>query len=250
MLAEFKNRRRKPEPAAPAESPAAAPALMVDPPTERTDCWQHIGIWGDVSCHELQVHLHCRNCPVYATAAMRLLDSRPPAGYRREWTERMAELAITTDLGTPMLVFRIGDEWLALDISVMEEVGEMRPIHTLPHRREGVLLGVVNVRGELLTCVSVGRLLGIDKGVGTGGLLPRAAAGRLLVVRHQNEHYAFPVTEVRGVQHLALPEAPAEIESEDRILRAAGRGRVMWREQSVCCLDEQKLFAALNRSLA
>jgi hypothetical protein len=24
----------------------------------------------------------------------------------------------------------------------------------------------------------------------------------------------------------------------------------MWREQSVCCLDEQKLFAALNRSLA
>ncbi|MEY4199119.1 MAG: hypothetical protein RLZZ265_859, partial [Verrucomicrobiota bacterium] len=25
---------------------------------------------------------------------------------------------------------------------------------------------------------------------------------------------------------------------------------VMWREQSVCCLDEQKLFAALNRSLA
>lgn len=250
MLAEFKNRRRKPEPAAPAPSTPAEPALMVGMPAGRTDCWQHIGIWGDASCPELQAHLHCRNCPVYAAAAMRLLDSRPPADYRREWTERIAEPATTTDSGTPMLVFRIGDEWLALDISVMEEVGEMRPIHTLPHRREGVLLGVVNVRGELLTCVSVGRLLGIDKGVGTGGLLPRASAGRLLVVSHQSEHYAFPVTEVRGVQHLALPEAPAEIESEDRILRAAGRGRVTWREQSVCCLDEQKLFAALNRSLA
>lgn len=256
MLAEFKNRRRKPEPAPPADPPAPAPvgaaepALMVGGPRGRTDCWQQLGIWGDASCPELQVHLDCRNCPVYAAAALRLLDSRPPADYRREWTERIAEPGTVTDSGTPMLVFRIGDEWLALDISVMEEVGELRPIHTLPHRREGVLLGVVNVRGELLTCVSVGRLLGIEKGVGTGGLLPKASAGRLLVVGHANERYAFPVTEVRGVQRLGLPEAPAEIESADRILRAAGRGRVMWREQSVCCLDGSKLFATLNRSLA
>lgn len=255
MLAEFKNRRRRPESAPPVAPPAppavpAEPALMLGLPAGRTDCWQHIGIWGDASCAELQAHLHCRNCPVYAAAALRLLDSRPPAGYRREWTERIAEPAAATDPGTPMLVFRIGDEWLALDIGVMEEVGEMRPIHTLPHRREGVLLGVVNVRGELLTCVSVGRLLGIDKGVGAGGLLPKASAGRLLVVGQAGERYAFPVTEVRGVQRLALPETSAEIESEDRILRTAGRGRVTWREQSVCCLDEQKLFAALNRSLA
>ena len=250
MLAEFKNRRRKPEPAPPAPAVPAEPALMLGMATGRTDCWQHIGIWGDASCAELQAHLHCRNCPVYAAAALRLLDSRPPADYRREWTERIAEPAATSNPGMPMLVFRIGDEWLALDIRFMEEVGELRPIHTLPHRREGVLLGVVNVRGELLTCVSVGRLLGIDKGVGTGGSLPKASAGRLLVVSLVNERYAFPVTEVRGVQRLALPEAPSGSEAEDRILRAAGRGRAKWQDQSVCCLDEQKLFAALNRSLA
>ena len=97
---------------------------------------------------------------------------------------------------------------IALGIGVMEEVGETRPIHTLPHRREGVLLGVVNVRGELLACVSVGRLLGIEKGVGSSSQLPSRSAGRMLVVSHGGERYAFPVTEVRGVQHLALPAEP------------------------------------------
>lgn len=249
MLSEFKTRRRTHAEAA-APAPPAETALAVGLPAARTDCWQQIGIWGNGSCQELQVHLHCRSCPVYAAAAMRLLDSRPPSDYRREWTERIAELAAVTAAGTPMLVFRIGDEWLALGIGAMEEVGQTRPIHTLPHQREGVLLGVVNVRGELLVCVSVGRLLGIEKGVGAGALLPKASASRLLVVSYQGERYAFPVTEVRGVQHLALPEASVESSTGDRILRTAGRGRAAWRGQSVCCLDEEKLFAALSRSLA
>jgi chemotaxis-related protein WspD len=249
MLSDFKTRRRtSPEAVPPAASAEAA--LAVGLPTARVDCWQQIGVWGDASCPELPIHLHCRNCPVYAAAALRLLDARPPAGYRREWTARIAEPAVATAAGTPMLVFRIGDDWLALGIGVMEEVGEARPIHTLPHRRAGVLLGVVNVRGELLMCVSVGRLLGIEKGVGLGGLLPKASASRLLVVSFQHERYALPVTEVRGVQHLALAETPVDPHTEDRVLRAAGRGRVEWRGQSVCCLDETKLFAALNRSLA
>ncbi len=254
MLSDFKNRRRSDAvvstAAVPTSAPAASPAVSLDAPRPMIDCWQHIGVWGNGSCEELKVHLHCRNCPTYATAAMRLLDSRPPSGYRHEWTEHLAEREVTGPAGTPMLVFRIGDEWLALGIGVMEEVGEARPIHTLPHRREGVLLGVANVRGELLACVSVGRLLGIEKGVGTGSTLPGKSAGRLLVVSHGGERYAFPVTEVRGVQHLVLPAGPPVPAPDDQIMGAAGRSRVEWRGRSVCCLDEAKLFATLNRSLA
>lgn len=149
-----------------------------------------------------------------------------------------------------MLVFRIGDEWLALAIAVMEEVGEARPIHSLPHGRGGVLLGAVNVRGELLACVSVGRFLGIEKGRGAGELLPAKSAGRMLVVSRGGERFAFPVTEVRGVQHLVLPDEPVTGGPDDQVMGAAGRSRVLWRGRSVCCLDEEKLFAALNRSLA
>lgn len=250
MLSEFKNRRR----AAPAVSgetaPVSALAAAQLAPQPVSDCWQSIGVWGNGSCGELKAHLHCRNCPTYAAAALRLLDARPPAGYRHEWTEHLAAKSNTGPAGTPLLVFRIGDEWLALAIGVMEEVGETRPIHTLPHRREGVLLGVVNVRGELLACVSVGRLLGIVKGIGTRTALPGKASGRMLVVSHAGERYAFPVTEVRGVQHLVLPANPPTPELDDQIMGAAGRSRAVWRGQSVCCLDEDKLFAALKRSLA
>ena len=250
MLSDFKNRRRSETAVSTEASPLSAPAVALDTARPMVDCWQHIGVWGNGSCVELKAHLHCRNCPIYATAAMRLLDARPPSGYRREWTEHLAGRQVTGPAGTPLLVFRIGDEWLALGIGVMEEVGEARPIHTLPHRREGVLLGVANVRGELLACVSVGRLLGIDKGVGSGAQLPGKSAGRLLVVTHVGERYAFPVTEVRGVQHLVLPAEPVASAPDDQIMGAAGRSRVEWRGRSVCCLDEEKLFAALNRSLA
>lgn len=250
MLSDFKNRRRSASDAAAEPAPAAAPAVSLSAPRPMTDCWQHIGVWGNGSCGELTAHLHCRNCPTYAAAAMRLLDARPPTGYRREWTEHIAERNAQAATGTPLLVFRVGDDWLALGMSAMEEVGELRRIHTLPHRREGVLLGVVNVRGELLACVSVGRLLGLEKGVGAGGALPGKSAGRLLVIHHGGERYAFPVTEVRGVQHLVLPTEPPAFAPEDRIMGAAGRCRVEWRGRSVCCLEEEKLFAALSRSLA
>ena len=253
MLSDFKNRRRReaaPAGPVPAPAPVATPGVAVSATPVPSDCWQRIGIWGDGSCAELTAQLHCRNCPTYAAAAMRLLDARPPADYRREWTMHIAERAEATAAGTPVLVFRIGDEWLALAIGVMEEVGETRPIHSLPHRRGGVLLGVVNVRGELLTCVSVGRLLGIEKGRGLGEQLPPRSAGRMLVVNCGGERFAFPVTEVRGVQHLGLPDDPVSGGPDDQVMGAAGRSRVLWRGRSVCCLDEEKLFAALNRSLA
>ena len=33
------------------------------------DCWNKIGVSGDLSCPELNTHIHCRNCPVFAAAA-------------------------------------------------------------------------------------------------------------------------------------------------------------------------------------
>ena len=38
------------------------------------DCWNKIGVWGNQECPELERVIHCRNCPVYSSAAARLLD--------------------------------------------------------------------------------------------------------------------------------------------------------------------------------
>src|SRR5215472_14146833 len=58
-----------------------------------TDCWNRIGISGDRSCPELEAHIHCRNCPVFASAARAFFDRPAPEGYLAEWTQWLASSA-------------------------------------------------------------------------------------------------------------------------------------------------------------
>src|SRR5262245_44491396 len=109
-----------------------------------TDCWNRIGVRGDRSCPELAKVVHCHNCPVFAAAGRRFLDAPSPPGYLDEWTDRLAappELA-ASDLQS-VLVFRLGEEWLALPARVLVEVTTPRPVRRVPHRG-GLLAGLVN----------------------------------------------------------------------------------------------------------
>src|SRR5258707_976653 len=145
------------------------------------DCWNLIGVEGNRTCRELLKFTHCRNCPVYSAAGMQLLDRPISAGYRREHAEHYAQQKrITQATRLSVVIFRLANEWLALPTTVVQEVSppckipqtdsrttdgisksERRPMHSLPHRRGGVAPGLVNVRGELLVCVSAARLLGV-----------------------------------------------------------------------------------------
>lgn len=117
-------------------------ALAID------DCWKRIGIHGDASCQELITHIHCRNCPVYSRATMKLLDRDLSTDYLDDWTRHIAHETKDSDLATQsVVIFRIGVEWLALTSFIFDEVVDLRPIHSLPQRRNGVVLGLVNVRG-------------------------------------------------------------------------------------------------------
>src|SRR6185369_9775817 len=113
------------------------------------DCWNKIGVHGDSSCAELERHIHCRNCPTYSAAAGRLFERELPADYRSQWTRHFAEEKQATEREThSVVIFRVGAEWLALPARVFLAVSELRPIHSLPHRRNRIVLGLVNVRGE------------------------------------------------------------------------------------------------------
>ncbi|MES1213021.1 MAG: chemotaxis protein CheW, partial [Singulisphaera sp.] len=125
------------------------------------DCWNRIGVGGDHSCPELPKFVHCHNCPVFATAGERLLASAPPEGYLEEMKARLAAPAaeLLPDAHSA-LVFRIGEEWLALPVLVLVEVQPLRSVHRVPHRA-GLLAGLVNIRGELELCARLGQLLAI-----------------------------------------------------------------------------------------
>src|SRR5206468_4157321 len=141
--------------------------------------------------------VHCRNCPVYSHAGARLLSRALPPGYQREWTAHFArKKALATPGKISTLLFRLSNEWLALPTQAFQEVAERRLIHSLPHRRQGIVLGLANVRGELVICVSLGRALGVEK------ILPRQPLrtiyDRLLVANWDGQRLAFPVEEVHG----------------------------------------------------
>ncbi len=226
--------------------------------TALSDCWNRIGVHGDRSCPELPPHIHCRNCPVFSAAARTLLDVPALAESRQIATEHFARPA-EADAGhavgaevLSVIVFRVGAEWYAIRTAMCVEIAAVRPIHSLPHRRDATVVGVVNVHGGLMVCISLAGILG-------GAALPKAtptqarrcvAVPRLLVARRAGGAVVFPVDEVQGMERFLnrdLKGVPATI----------GRARVPYTQAllarhdgSVGLLDEQLLFSAVERALA
>jgi chemotaxis-related protein WspD len=217
------------------------------PVASQIDCWNRIGVWGDQSCPELTEAVHCHNCPVFATASRRFLDAPPPASYLEEWTERLiAPIEEKANDLQSILIFRLGEEWLALRVQVLLEVTSPRPVHPIPHRA-GLLAGLVNIRGELHLCIHLAQLLGVKTGK-NGQRTANSAGGlpRLIVVESEGSRWVFPVDEVDQVYRFSpgeLTGAPATL------MRSAGRmtqAVLAWRERSVGYLDDTRLFRALR----
>lgn len=217
-----------------------SPVRSLEVVRQEDPCWQRIGVWGDRSCPELAKVTHCHNCPVFDTAGRRFLDAPSPPDYLDEWTARLAPPEEErTDAEAGVLVFRIGDEWLALPVGVLVEVTAPRAPHRVPHRA-GLFAGVVNIRGELHLCVRLDMLLGITPS-GPGRSNPR-----LVVIRREAEGWVFAADEVDQVHRLAASELTR---TPPTLARAAARltqGVFARGDRSVGLLDEVRLFHALR----
>ncbi len=208
-------------------------------------CWESIGVRGDRSCPELRAVVHCRNCPVFASAGRALVDRPPPAGYQQERTTDVAAAAVPARRGDRSLVLvRLGREWLGVDTrSVVEIIGE-RGVHRIPHRTQGALLGLVNVRGQLRLCASLHRVLGIEPPD------PASTTRRLVVMGAADETWVVPVDEVYDVIGFASEHVVPGPLTVTAALGTHTRGVVAWRDAQVGILATDILFATLRRSLA
>jgi chemotaxis-related protein WspD len=237
------------------------------------DCWNRIGTSGDRSCPELEAHIHCRNCPVFASAARTFFDRPAPEGYLAEWTHWLGGSGDAGGLAmggveggdrdlASVLIFRLAQEWLAFRTATVAEVTLPRPVHRIPHRTDETLIGLVNLRGQLLLCVSLHGLLGVSRAqsppapagphapageAGRGD--PAAPPGARLVVlrdRDRSETWVFPAEEVLGVHRLPRTQvlgvssslANPEVSFSQAILR--------WQDRNVSFLDELRVFASLR----
>jgi chemotaxis-related protein WspD len=244
--------------------PSAAPQTdLASRPVN--ECWRTIGVTGDRSCRELEIYVHCRNCPVMAEAARAFFDREAPEGYLESWSGILEEPGASAEpspLG--VLVFRLGKEWLALPTMVLVEVTTERTCHTVPHRTTGLLNGLVNIRGQLQLCVSAHRLLGLDPAESADGPIrpdaePSSLPGndastrRLLVVerlgRAGQDRWVFGVDQVAGVHRVELPTlraVPATVsQSGARFCHAL----FDWQGLVVGMLDESRFFDGLHEQI-
>ncbi|TVT82467.1 chemotaxis protein CheW [Pseudomonas sp. H3(2019)] len=208
------------------------------------DCWNRIGIHGDKSCPLLIEHIHCRNCAVYSAAATRLLDR-----YTLQQDDRaQASIAVEADVVTrSLLMFRLGEEWLALATRSLVEVAPMQAIHSLPHQRSRALLGVANVRGALVACLSLVELLGLEATTGVASgvrIMPR-----MLIIAAHGGPVVVPVDEVDGIHAIDERILDAASRSGEQASAKYTRGVLQFRGRSLRWLDEEQVLSAVTRSL-
>lgn len=211
------------------------------------DCWNRIGVRGDRSCPRLAEYIHCRNCPVHAAAAISLLDRYALSSETAD-LDPMEIPEPAVEEGSPHLIFRLGEEWLGLPTRALAEVAPACVVHSLPHQRSPALLGVANVRGTLVACISLGELLGLDARAAVrdnARIVPR-----MLILAAVGGPIISPVDEVDGIHELdetAIVEAASQSHAaNDRFTR----GVMQWRNRSIRLLDQEALLDAAARSLA
>lgn len=230
---------------------------MANPDIRTDDCWNKIGVWGHVRprCPELDKVVHCSNCKIYSSAARQLLDRDISQEYMQEQAHILAENKSEKKLHntSSIVVFRIGEEWLGLPTHLFQEVVQFRSVHSVPHRRGKILRGLVNIRGELQLCVSLGQLLDIKKGEVQGTNVAKGIYERMIVIAKEGVRYVFPVGEVRDIKRyssgeLLMPPSTVIHSAKDYLC-----GMVLWKdgeeERYIGCLDEALLFPALERGI-
>jgi chemotaxis-related protein WspD len=152
-----------------------------------------------------------------------------------------------------VVLFRAGADWMALATEVFQEVAERRVIRSLPHQRNEAILGLVNVRGELLVCLSLGRLLGLESSPATvagKGTPDVHSAARLLVAGRHGQRQAFLVDEVSGIHHFQLPDGGETTARFANVGNKFTRALLEWQGRGVVLLDDERLFNTLDQSLA
>jgi chemotaxis-related protein WspD len=222
-------------------TPLTRPLSVIAPADQ---CWNRIGVRGDRSCPELLKVTHCNNCPVFAVAGRRFLDAPSPPGYLDEWTVRLSARDETREGDeSSVLVFRLGDEWLALPVAVLVEVTRPRPVHRIPHRG-GLLAGMANIRGELHLCVRLDLLLGVPAAAD-----PDPELRRLVVIRRHGEGWVFAADAVDQVHRVLLPDLATAAPTLARAQVKLTRGVFPHAGRSVGLLDDSRLFQSLRERL-
>ncbi|WGL64478.1 chemotaxis protein CheW [Pseudomonas sp. CW003PS] len=212
------------------------------------DCWNRIGVFGDKRCERLERHIHCRNCEVYGAAAIALLDRYGSSLERDADDYGQGEEQEPVGEQRSLLIFRLGEQWLAIATRCLAEVMPVSPIHSLPHRKSTGLLGVTNVRGTLVACLSLSELLDLE--TDDGRQSGQRVIPRMLILESGSGPLVVPVDEVSGIQKIPLARISNAKQDDKRTISRFTAGVLQWRGQSITLLNDEQLLQNMIGSLA
>lgn len=217
------------------------------------DCWNQIGVWrrSDEICPKLEKIFHCHNCDIYSDAGRKLLDRRYHSDYKNEWVEIYAsEKEVQKSHDYSALIFRLGDEVLALSTRLFTEIIEMREIHSIPHHADRLLRGLVNIRGEMLICVSLGTLLGLGKSQKDYTTVTERSFKRLAIIKSDDAGaFVFPISDALGIYHFDSKEINQPPTTISKTATSYISGTISWKTYTVGCLDPDLLISVLSRNI-
>lgn len=159
------------------------------------------------------------------------------------------EAAVRADAGESgrvgIVLFGLEGETLALAASVVRRVTPYAPPVRIPHRSSGVLRGMCNVRGELVLCGDLRRLLGLRARETEAG-----ESLRTMVIGPANASWAFEVDSLHGIGRInpeTLAAAPLTVEHS---LGAFVLGLAEVEGRAVTVLDGEQVLAGFKAGLA
>jgi chemotaxis-related protein WspD len=165
------------------------------------NCWEKIGIFGDNTCEILPNVEHCYYCDVFKKAGRDIFNKAIPQNFIEEWTEIYSKAKDKEDTEKiALVIFKISDEWFSIEAKLFIEALTNRKIHPIPERTNKYFYGILNFNGELLLCIAINNILGIEF------LDKDYNFGRYLLINLDDSRYCFPVDEFLPVKSISIKE--------------------------------------------
>jgi purine-binding chemotaxis protein CheW len=155
---------------------------------------------------------------------------------KEEYWQGLAETEEVYEERLECITFLLGGETYAFETAYAAEVIRMPQLVRLPRVQE-IIVGVFNLRGEILAAMDIRPLLGLLRE-------PITAAGRIIVLKSDKFSTGLVVEGVKGVEALSVDNFESAVKSLGGGQREFIRGQIPCDGKLVILLDVLKLMAS------
>ncbi len=135
---------------------------------------------------------------------------------------------------TPIARFLISGEWYGLDVRKIREVLEIKKISWVPGTPNYVL-GVVNLRGEILSIIDLGRYFGLDGS-------SRTVDSRIIVVEANRVEAGLLVDFVSDIIQVEPEEIQPPLVTLNRIKSEYIHGEISFEDKLIAMLNLENIL--------